>query len=192
MSHGQNSIGGAVSRFEATLHRPAEAGGQAPWTFVRLPKNVSDSLPRRGRTSVRGTLNGEAFVARLEPDGQLGHWLKVGAALAEAAAVEAGDRVRIEVEPVAPEPEPALPEDLRAALEAAPEAFAVWTATTTIARVDWIHWIESARQAKTRAKRVQDACDMLASGKRRVCCFDPSGFYSKAFAPPRAAGGAEA
>jgi hypothetical protein len=28
---------------------------------------------------------------------------------------------------------------------------------------------------------------MLASGKGRVCCFDPSGFYSKAFSAPKAA-----
>ncbi len=28
---------------------------------------------------------------------------------------------------------------------------------------------------------------MLASGKRRVCCFDPSGFYSKAFKAPQPA-----
>jgi hypothetical protein len=53
--------------------------------------------------------------------------------------------------------------------------------------VDWIHWIESAKQAKTRAKRVRTACEMLAAGKKRVCCFDPSGYYSKAFRAPEAA-----
>ncbi len=42
-------------------------------------------------------------------------------------------------------------------------------------RIDWIHWIESARQARTLLKRMADAGDMLASGKKRVCCFDPSG-----------------
>jgi uncharacterized protein YdeI (YjbR/CyaY-like superfamily) len=68
----------------------------------------------------------------------------------------------------------------------APESRATWDATTTLARVDWIHWIVSAKQSKTRAKRIADACDMLASGKKRVCCFDPSGFYSKAFCAPLA------
>jgi hypothetical protein len=28
---------------------------------------------------------------------------------------------------------------------------------------------------------------MLASGKRRACCFDRSGIYSKAFSAPKAA-----
>ncbi|CAM5359980.1 YdeI/OmpD-associated family protein [Rhodanobacter lindaniclasticus] len=80
-----------------------------------------------------------------------------------------------------------MPPDLRKALDATPDARAVWDATTTIARVDWIHWIVSAKQASTRAQRVANACDMLAGGKRRVCCFDPSGYYSKAWAAPEAA-----
>ena len=63
----------------------------------------------------------------------------------------------------------------------------VWRATTTLSRVDWIHWIESAKQARTRPKRISDACDQLAAGKRRMCCFDPSGFYSKALTSPEAA-----
>jgi len=86
---------------------------------------------------------------------------------------------------VAQEPEPDVPPDLREALEAHPESRATWDATTTIARLDWIHWITSAKQAKTRKKRINDACDMLASGEKRVCCFDPSGYYSKAFSAPQ-------
>lgn len=31
-------------------------------------------------------------------------------------------------------------------------------------------------------------CLMLSAGKKRVCCVDPSGFYSKAFAAPKEAG----
>jgi uncharacterized protein YdeI (YjbR/CyaY-like superfamily) len=111
----------------------------------------------------------------------------VDAALREAAGASVGERVAIEIAPVAREPEPALPPDLRQALDGAPEARATWEATTTLARVDWIHWMTSAKQKATRAKRIADACAMLASGKRRVCCFDPSGHYSKAFAAPEPA-----
>jgi hypothetical protein len=31
---------------------------------------------------------------------------------------------------------------------------------------------------------MEDAIVMLTKGKKRVCCFDPSGFYSKALAAP--------
>lgn len=174
------------SLFEARLLRPATSEGDAPWAFVVLPKEASDKLPRRGRTSVEGTINGHGFQATLEPDGQLSHWLKVDATLLAAAGADLGDTARFEIEPVEHEPEPELPPDLQEALAASPAARAVWDDTTTIARVDWIHWITSSKQAKTRAQRVQGTCARLESGKRRVCCFDPSGYYSKALSAPKA------
>lgn len=176
----------AKSRFEATLLRPAKPGNDASWAFVVLPRDASERLPRRGRTTVEGTLNGHPFQATLEPDGQLSHWLQVNRALLEAAGAAVGDIVTLEITPVKKEPEPDIPADFQAALAANPEARKVWNNTTTLARVDWIHWITSAKQPKTRAKRIGDACDMLACGKKHVCCFDPSGFYSKAFRAPEA------
>lgn len=175
------------SRFEATLQRPADPGEEGEWAFLVLPRSVSEALPRRGRTTVEGSLDGHAFQATLEPDGRLSHWLRVDEALLKASRARVGDTVCLEIAPVEREPEPEPPSDLRAALALAPEAAAVWDATTTIARVDWIHWIESAKQSKTRKRRIENACDMLASGQKRVCCFDPSGFYSKGLAAPKAA-----
>ncbi|KAF0806062.1 hypothetical protein A6D6_01880 [Alcanivorax xiamenensis] len=175
------------SQFEARLLCPKKQGDSEPWAFVVLPREVSTKLPRRGRTSVDGTLNGHAFQVLLEPDGRKSHWLRIGQPLMETSGTTFGDVVRFEISPVAREPEPEVPMDLREALQAAPEAREIWEATTTLARVDWIHWITTAKQVKTRAKRINDACDMLASGKKRVCCFDPSGFYSKAIRAPEAA-----
>jgi len=178
------------SRFKAKLFRPAKSGKESSWAFLVLPKAVSAKLPRRGRTSVEGTINGHLFQATLEPDGQLSHWLKVSKALREASGVEIGDTVTLEIASVAKEQEPKLPSDFQEALATSPKAKAVWDATTTIARIDWIHWVESAKQGKTRKSRIENACDMLASGKKRVCCFDPSGFYSKSFSAPTSHRGA--
>ena len=135
---------------------------------------------------MEGTINGHQFQATLEPDGQLSHWLPVSRELLEATGADIGDIVALELMPVEEEPEPDIPSDFLEALRAAPEAHRVWNDTTTIARLDWIHWITSAKQLKTRTKRIKDACDMLASGKKRVCCFDQSGYYSKAFCAPKA------
>src|SRR6202008_3646491 len=77
---------------------------------------------------------------------------------------------------------------LRKALAAAPPgARKVWSDTTPLARRDWIHWIVSAKQAETRARRIRTACDMLAKGKRRPCCFDRAGMYDKSLRCPVAA-----
>ena len=173
--------------FTAPLKRPAEPKG-ATWTFLVLPKAASAKLPARSMTTVEGTFAGQPFQATLEPDGEGSHWLKVEKKLREAAGVATGDTVELVVAPVKEEPEPAVPPDIRKALAAAPEAKAVWTTLTPVARRDWIHWVTSGKKAETRTKRIGTACDKLASGQRRACCFDRSGMYSKGnMGPPQAA-----
>lgn len=173
-------------RFKARLLRPAKPA-QASWTFLVLPKDASAKLPTRSMTTVDGTLEGAPFTATLEPDGQGSHWLKVDRKLREAAGAEAGDEVALEVAPVEVEPEPKVPADLRKALADAPEARAVWKDITAVARRDWIHWITSPKKPETRVRRIDVACDKLASGQRRACCFDRSGMYSNSLAAPEAA-----
>jgi len=174
-------------RFKAKLLRPAEPPKGSSWSFLILPKEASAKLPTRSMTTVEGIINGHPFRATLEPDGQKSHWLKVNTKMREAARVEVGDVVALEILPVGKEVEPRVPVDLRKALATAPEARALWSDITPIARADWIHWITSAKLPETRARRIHSACEMLAAGKRRVCCFDRSGFYSKSFGAPRAA-----
>ena len=173
-------------RFKATLLRPESPKGAA-WAFLVLPADVSAKLPTRSMTTVDGTLDGHRFQATLEPDGQGSHWLKVGRALREAAGAVVGDTVALEITPVAVEPEPRVPVDLSKALAAAPAARTQWSSLTSVARRDWIHWITSGKKAETRERRIVTACDMLASGKRRACCFDRSGIYSKTLGAPKSA-----
>ena len=174
-------------RFKAKLLRPAESANSDSWTFLILPKIASAKLPSRGMTAIEGTINGFPFQATLEPDGQKSHWLKVDRKVREAAGADAGDVVTLEIAPAGKDTEPEVPTDLRRALAAAPKSRALWSAITPNARRDWIHWITSAKQAETRARRIENACLMLASGKRRVCCFDRSGYYAKSMSAPKAA-----
>jgi hypothetical protein len=166
-------------RFLAKLLRPAAPAKAGSWTFLTLPKEASAKLPSRGMTTVEGTINGFPFRATLEPDGQKSHWLRVNRKLREAAGAEAGGVVTLAIAPSREELEARVPADLRKALAAAPKARALWSDITPMARRDWIQWIT--------ARRVDNACSMLAAGKRRVCCFDRSGFYSKSLSAPKAA-----
>jgi hypothetical protein len=174
-------------RFKSRLLRPADTARGGDWTFLVLPKASSAKLRTRGTTSVEGTLNGHAFKATLEPDGRKSHWLKVNRKLREAAGAEAGGIVALEITPAAVAPEAGIPADMRRALAAAPKARALWSGITPVARRDWIQWITSAKRPQTRARRIENACKMLTTGKRRVCCFDRSGFYGGNFSAPEAA-----
>jgi hypothetical protein len=172
-------------RFSATLLRPVTNGKTVTWSFLKLPKEASAKLPSRGMMSVEGTFNGIAFQATLEPDGDGGHWLKVDRKLRQEADAGPGDFVSLEIAPAIVEPEPKVPAALRKALAAAAaKARAVWSDITPVARRDWIHWIESAKREETRLKRIESACDMLAKGKRRPCCFDRSRMYAKSLSCP--------
>jgi uncharacterized protein YdeI (YjbR/CyaY-like superfamily) len=64
-----------------------------------------------------------------------------------------------------------VPADLRKVFEAEPEAKALWSDLTPLARTDFIMWIDSAKQLETRKRRVESIPSRLTSGKRRPCCF---------------------
>ena len=174
-------------RFKAKLSRPATPK-DAAWAFLVLPAAASAKLPTRSMVTVEGSLAGAPFQATLEPDGEGSHWFKVDRALGEAAGVAAGDTVALEIAPVEREPEPEVPADLKRALSGNAAAKATWDDITPVARRDWVHWVTSGKKAETRVKRIGVACDKLASGSRRACCFDRSGMYSKGnMGPPEAA-----
>lgn len=135
--------------------------------------------------SIRGTMNGAAFAGTLQPDGEGGHWLRVEKKLREAAGADTGEVVRLEFWQEDREPEPTVPADLKKALAAASaRTREAWKDITPAARRDFIHWIVSPKKAETRLKRIETACDMLAKGKRRPCCFDRSGKFDGSMSCP--------
>jgi uncharacterized protein YdeI (YjbR/CyaY-like superfamily) len=64
-----------------------------------------------------------------------------------------------------------LPADLREALVANPKALAAWSDITPLARNEFICWVEDAKQATTRQRRIRRAEESLEEGKRRPCCW---------------------
>jgi hypothetical protein len=157
-------------RFSAKLFRPKRNENPGSWTLT-LPKNASAKLPSRGMSMVEGTINGFPFRAALKPNGKGSHRLMIPKTMHDAAGVAEDDTVAAEITRAGEEPEIRVPMDLRAALAAAPLAQAGWNDITPMARRDWIFSISSAKQPQTRRRRIEKACDMLASGKRRLCCF---------------------
>jgi hypothetical protein len=156
--------------FRAKLLRPTTNGKNESWALT-LPRNASAKLPSRGMTMVEGAMNSFPFRAALEPDGKGSHRLTVNQAMRDGAGADAEDTITVEITRAGEEPEVRVPMDLRKALAAAPLSRAGWDDITPMARRDWIFSISTAKQPETRQRRIEKACDMLASGKRRLCCF---------------------
>ena len=62
-------------------------------------------------------------------------------------------------------------EDLRAAIEADAATLSLWQALTPLGRNEFICWVEDAKQAKTRLRRIERTREELIEGKKRPCCW---------------------
>ena len=154
-------------RFDATLYTIGR------WTILRLPEKASGKLPSRGQVAVQGTINGHGFQTVLEPDGYLGHWMRIDGELHETAPVSAGDNATLEIEPLEDWPEPNVPQDLEAALAAAPQKIQdLWEDITPMARWEWVRWVNATGNPDARKRRVEVSVSKMKSGKRRPCCFN--------------------
>ena len=64
-----------------------------------------------------------------------------------------------------------LPADLREALRASATALDAWQGITSLARNEFICWVEDAKQQKTRERRIRRTREELEEGQRRPCCW---------------------
>ena len=160
---------GAHIRFDARLSTIDAS------TLLRLPATASKDLPSRGQVAVHGTINGVEFWTVLEPDGVFGHWMRVDDTLQHAARIGAGDTATVDIEVALDWPEPQVPQDLAAALGAAPQQIQdLWSEITPMARWEWVRWVNATKNHDTRRRRVEVTISKMTSGKRRPCCFNLS------------------
>lgn len=61
--------------------------------------------------------------------------------------------------------------DLRAVIEADAKALVLWQTLTPLGRNEFICWVEDAKQAKTRERRITRTREELLEGKKRPCCW---------------------
>jgi hypothetical protein len=160
---------------EATIHSTAVVSTIDTTTVLRLPETVSKELPSRGQVAVHGTINGVEFQTVLEPDGNLGHWMRVDDTLRRGAGISPGDTATLDIEVTKEWPEPSVPRDLENALAAAPQKVQnLWHEITPMARWEWVRWVNATKNPDTRRRRVEVSISKMQSGKRRPCCFNLS------------------
>lgn len=156
-----------VIRFTAEVEKIGER------SILRVPEEESAALPSRGQVAVVGTINGVPLETVMEPDGRRGHWMSIGPDLSGALVGQAGDVV-VEFRAADAWPEPSVPDDLQAALADAADLASTWAGLTSMARWEWVRWVNATANPATRQRRVEVSISKLRGGKRRPCCFDLS------------------
>ena len=61
--------------------------------------------------------------------------------------------------------------DMEAAIRTDTEVLALWQGLTPLGRNEFICWVEDAKQAKTRQRRIERTVEELLEGKKRPCCW---------------------
>jgi hypothetical protein len=141
--------------------------------ILRLPDEASARLPSRGQVAVVGTVNGQEIRTVIEPDGDMGHWMRLDAQLLGGLNVGPGDRVTVDLSVAKDWPEPDVPEDFMGALAAAPQGVKdKWIDITPMARWEWVRWINETRNPATRVVRIEKTISKLSGKHRRPCCFN--------------------
>ena len=62
-------------------------------------------------------------------------------------------------------------EDVQAAMRSDPNVLALWECLTPLGRNEFICWVDDAKQAATRQRRIARTRDELLEGKTRPCCW---------------------
>jgi hypothetical protein len=144
---------------ELEPHGPAAA-------FVLTEDQVQAVGEGAKRFPVRATINGQTLrlsVARMRGEYLLG----LSKANREAAGVQAGDTVTLELELDAAPREVAVPPALAQALAADPGARQAFDGLAFTHRKEFARWIEEAKRDETRERRVATTIGMLHAGQPR-------------------------
>ncbi|MBI3869413.1 MAG: DUF1905 domain-containing protein [Verrucomicrobia bacterium] len=152
-----------TQRFQGRL---AGRGPKSAWVFLDIPFNVLEVFGSRARVPVTGTLNGHPFRNSLLPNGDGTHSMPVNKELQAGAKAVAGDAVSVVMSLETAPRTVAIPDDLRASLEARPTAQRAFASLSYSHKKEFVDWIVQAKKPETRARRLGKTIEMLGLGKR--------------------------
>ncbi|MFL6074850.1 MAG: YdeI/OmpD-associated family protein [Mycobacteriales bacterium] len=149
-----------------TFHATLELHGKTA-TGIAVPEDVVTALGGGRRPAVAATVNGHTYRTTVTPMGGR-FMLPVSGDRRAAAGVAAGDDVEVTLALDTAPREVTVPDDLTAALAAADDAARrFFDGLSYSHRLTYVTWIESAKKAETRQRRVAQAVEMLREGRTR-------------------------
>lgn len=61
--------------------------------------------------------------------------------------------------------------DMESAIRSNDVVLALWQSLSQLGRNEFICWVEDAKQAKTRQRRIERTVEELCEGRKRPCCW---------------------
>ncbi len=135
----------------------ASGGGAA---YAEVPFDVEEVFGDK-RPQVKVTIEGETYVWRLIRAGTPFHTLGVPKGIREKSGKNFGDTIEITVEADNAVRDVAVPADFTAALAAEPSAKEFFETLSPSHRKEFVRWISEAKKDQARARRVEQAIQML-------------------------------
>jgi Bacteriocin-protection, YdeI or OmpD-Associated/Domain of unknown function (DUF1905) len=132
-------------------------------TMFRVPFDLEQAFGR-ARPPVKVTIRGHAWRTTPGVYDGIGH-IVVNRAVKAATGVDAGDRVRVRMELDTEPRSVAVPKDLAAALAADPAAKKAFASMSFTHRREYVDWVEEAKRAETRARRIASTVARVREGK---------------------------
>jgi antitoxin component of MazEF toxin-antitoxin module len=127
-------------------------------TYVRVPAAVLATLGGRIRVPVRMKINGTEHRTTICDMG-MGPMLGVPASVRRAAKIERGDRVSVSIEVDRELRTVEIPQDFEKAMKARERR--AYDGMSYSHRKEYVQWIEAAKKAETRARRIALAVTKL-------------------------------
>lgn len=141
-------------RFESRLESDREA------CFIRVPPEVLTALGQGKRVPVKVTINGYTYRTTIAVyAGQ--YYVGVRREVREAAGVAAGDHLTVGLDYDAELRAVDLPEGLRSALQADPEAAAAFDKLPHTDKKELVQWVTGAKRPETQRRRMEQAMASL-------------------------------
>jgi antitoxin component of MazEF toxin-antitoxin module len=148
-------------KFRATI----ELDGKTA-TGIRVPEEVMTALGSGKRPAVKVTIGEHTYRTTVGTMGGIAK-IPISADNRKKAGVEAGDKVDLEIELDTAPREVDVPADLAESLARDDAAKTFFEGLTPSQKKAYVTWVESAKKAETRERRVAEATQALREGRAR-------------------------
>jgi len=140
-----------------------DAGGGG--MFVEVPFDVEAAFGKK-RVKVKATIDGVPYRGSLVRMGKPRHTLGVLKEIREKIGKGPGDQVHVVVEEDTEPRVVEVPQDLRQALDADPDAGRLFDALGYTHQKEYVNWVTEAKRPETRHKRILKVVEMLRQGMK--------------------------